>query len=140
MQSIEKFYPNILQYKLENVLFEVKGLLSNLPSLNDEVLFKIEFILEEFITNSFSHLDLSHNCVDIRIKLHLKEFEIEYEEIGVDDLNFAQILLRGQEKNLNPSLEQPGGLGLNLIQQISKKIEYSYNKNTRTRCFKVQFL
>ena len=135
-----KFYSNIANHEFKKILFEIKTLITNIPNLEESIRFKIEFTLEELLTNSFSHLNINHSSVDIQICLFIKGFRIEYHEIGVDDLNFVQILKEAQKRKLNNSFEQNGGLGLSLVQQVSKNFKYRYDESKKTRCIEASFL
>lgn len=131
-----KLYRNITSLTLSSVLDELKFDLAELLGDDLEISFKCEFILEELLTNSFTHVP-QLNGIDIQINIQLEKPLIEYYEIGVSELDFAQLLLYGQETATNPSLDKTGGLGLHLINQISSEFTCKYDNNSYTRVFRI---
>lgn len=130
-----KNYRNIASLKLLSVLNELK---SDLVSLvTDELeLFKCEFILEELLTNSFTHASPISEII-LQMNIKSDHYEIQYCEVGVANLDFLQLLLSGQETATNASVDKMGGLGLHLINQMSRQFTYEYDFECSTRRFNV---
>jgi anti-sigma regulatory factor (Ser/Thr protein kinase) len=104
-----------------------------------ELRFKYEFTLEELLTNSFVYSLRQVENFYIEFYLNAEQQELDYREIGTPDFDFIKILSQGEHTLDNPSLEQVGGRGLILIKQLSSWLNYSYNLDTSTRCFKISF-
>ena len=132
-----KRYTNIANYNLNMVLDDVKHILDTKQFVDTDTRFKFEFILEELLVNSFTHLLTSTTKVDVMFELNYDIPKVSYCEVGVPELDFEQILKNGDSQIANPSLDNIGGLGINLIKQLSSQFSYEYDKSAATRKFTI---
>lgn len=131
-----RIYSNILTLKLSQILKELKTDLTELFADNPELLFKCEFVLEELLTNSFTHVPPT-DSIDMHIQLTIdhERLYLEYREIGVEKIDFSHLLLAGQNNADEISVDKSGGLGLHLINQMVK--EFSCRQDNKTRVFNI---
>ena len=129
-------YPKLKLVTLDAVLAKVKSAISELELLTDEDKFKLEFVCEELITNSFQHL-LSEASLDAGISLQIdcQPLTLIYQEYAVTDLDFARLLRQGEQNQENVEDLIPGGLGLHLISQLATQFSYAFDKDNHSRIF-----
>jgi len=136
MSILSKKFHDIGKLKLIRILAEVKQDI-DLLGINDISKFKLEFILEELITNSFSYSTEEHNIVCLCIDIKADPLRINYTEVGVNDFNFQQYLTKSKDST---SLQKliPGGLGLSLMNDLSLEFNYYYDPTKRARYYKLK--
>ncbi len=96
--------------------------------LPEEIIYKVDLILEEVVTNiiKYAYKDtLEH---DIRIEMTLKEHElvIQFEDDGEEFDPFSAPLPKAQE---SVSESPVGGLGIHLVRQMADGIEYKRDRD-----------
>jgi anti-sigma regulatory factor (Ser/Thr protein kinase) len=134
-------YLNIARLSLLSVTRDFKQLIIplTLELANNELEFKLEFILEELITNSFEHLLPNSSPIAITFILDSSKHSIVYQEIGAADFDFAAAVSDGILKQHLGDALTPGGLGLALIKQISRDISYCYDSVNQRRVYSIIF-
>jgi len=107
---------------LKKIFFKIEALLKK---QNEALKFKIMLIAEEIITNQVKHSDFENRDMDIKFCIDFQPNEIIL--IFKDNAKKFDPLSQ-KEPDRTKSLENttPGGLGIFLVKQYSKKIEFEY--------------
>lgn len=129
----------VFKQKLNNNISCLPNLLDNIENfcienaLNDEVLFEINVIADELVSNIIRHGYADTFDHFIEVNLHLFNEKIEIEIID-DGKEFNP--LEHKNENLYNKLEdlKIGGLGIDIVKHYSKSIYYKRieNKNILT--------
>jgi len=135
MQLLYKYYSNIKFLDLSVVLSEVKHLIAELPSRGPELDYKLEFVCEELVSNSFKYSLVDATSVELTIKISDNPLQFVFEEHGVNDVDFEVFLAQGKCKQNQVGKLEVGGLGLYLIEQLVNKFSYKYDMSNKTRIF-----
>jgi len=135
--EVFQVYNDIGKLNLPTVLRDMREKLKLLGTEDGVLSFKLEFIMEELLTNSFFHTVHCDVPINIYYCVRLDKFSIDYQESGAENLDFAKLLANGRLLANNPSLDKVGGLGLHLISELAKQFDYEYNTLTKTRMFKM---
>lgn len=131
-------YIDISKFGLRQVLAEMKELVASLDVLDFELKFKLEFVLEELLSNSFQYLLPASNSIIINYSLDVLTRAIIYQEVGVMDLDVSGLINAGKFRSEHLDELIPGGLGLNLIMQLVHNFSYTYTSAEQTRTFNIR--
>ncbi|MGL4860659.1 MAG: hypothetical protein ACRC5A_13215 [Enterobacteriaceae bacterium] len=137
---ISRQFQTIQQRDFPLVVANMKTACRTLSLHSDDIAYKLEFICEELLTNSFTHALGRGQLINLLIELHEGPLTLFYTAEGggrlnLDDLlpvNRAEAVVMGEEKTLNA-----GGLGLQLIKQIAQSFTCQYDPLRRANQFKV---
>ena len=138
MLLFSKKYLTIKQLNIDVVLSDLKQHIAEIKCDNPEIEYKLEFVSEELISNTFKYGIKFAPDVSISLKISNSPWCLIYFEYGVDDLDLDMLLAKGKNNNnLNELI--PGGLGLYLIQQLVQNFDYSYDSVNEIRVFTFLF-
>jgi serine/threonine-protein kinase RsbW len=122
--------------ELSRLMGQVEALLLS-HSLGDPVVYRVNLILEEILTNIIKYAYQDEKAHEILVRLHLDDdlIRLHFEDDGI-----AFDPRQAAEPDLNRPLEETriGGLGLHLVRANAERIEYQRQgvKNHLTICLK----
>jgi anti-sigma regulatory factor (Ser/Thr protein kinase) len=116
--------------ELSQLMGQVEALLIS-NSVGDSVIYQVNLILEEILTNIIKYAYQDENAHEILVHLHLEDdlIRIHFEDDGV-----AFDPRQAAEPDLDRPLEEIriGGLGLHLVRANAERIEYK-REGTKNR-------
>ncbi len=95
-------------------------------NIDDDLVFKLNLILEELIANTVFYGFSQNADKYINIRLQIKEDVISM-KISDNAAPFNPIAIDSKPKDVNLENKEIGGLGIHLVKSMSSKIEYNYN-------------